>query len=360
MASPKRKVVMIEGDGIGPEVCEAVRTVLAATDAPIEWVMAEAGLGALERTGTPLPDATVALLKEHGVGIKGPTMTPTGEGHRSVNVRLREELGLFAGVRPVRTIEGVHHPLAGLDRKVDLVVIRENLEDLYVGFEHDGRDHPQHIAWGIPNDAKIALKVITPERTRNIVHFAFLYSRSHGRRKVTCVHKANILKQTDGMFLRIFREIAEMCPDIVADDFIVDAAAMRLVRNPEQFDVLVCPNLYGDILSDLCAALVGGLGVVPGANIGHKCALFEAVHGTAPDIAGQSKANPTALLLSACMMLDHLAETKVADRLERSIVEQIQFGASTPDIGGSSTTMQVAEAIAHQYRVLAEHEDRKE
>lgn len=376
---------MIEGDGIGPEVCEAVRTVIAATGAPIEWVIAEAGLGALEHHGDPLPNETLALLREHRVGIKGPTMTPTGEGHRSVNVRLREELGLFAGVRPVRTIAGVHHPLSALKRTVNLVVVRENLEDLYAGIEFTwGELSPStqteiNVRHAITEGGAIALKVITPERTKQICIFAFRYARQHGRKKVTCVHKANILKETDGLFLRIFQEVAGAYPDIEANDFLMDAAAMRLVRNPEQFDVLVCPNLYGDILSDLCAALVGGLGVVPGANIGADCALFEAVHGTAPDIAGQGKANPTALLLSAVMMLEHLYELDV--HAHPIVGDQVGYGsiakwlrsAIRHVVGGPyvtadiwrkgddpddvpASTMRMTQAITEHYRAVVDEE----
>ncbi|MDP3770667.1 MAG: isocitrate/isopropylmalate dehydrogenase family protein, partial [bacterium] len=316
MASPKRKVVMIEGDGIGPEICAAVRTVIAATGAPIEWVMADAGLGALERTGTPLPGATIALLMKNRVGIKGPTDTPSGGGHRSVNVGMRMTLDLYTCVRLVRSL-GAHHRLAGVYPNVDIVIVRENTEGLYAGLEARG-DSPageelrqllaRHFGREFGPGARFGIKFYTPEGTERIIRYAFEYARKHKRKKVTLLDKANIQKVTDGLWLEVFNRIKAEYPDIVADRRIIDAGSGRLVRAPEDFDVIVADSLYGDIVSDIAAELVGGLGLAPGANIGDEYALFEATHGTAPDIAGKDLANPTSLLLSACMMLDHLAE----------------------------------------------------
>lgn len=314
----KRKVVMIEGDGIGPEVCEAVRTVIAATGAPIEWVMAEAGLTCLQRHGTPLPESTLALMREHKIGIKGPTDTPKGEGHRSVNVGLRQELDLYACLRPIRTIPGVHHRFASVyPDGLDIVIVRENTEGLYSGIEAMAGSAEaealiafvrERMGRTIPPGSAITLKTISPQASDRIVRFAFEYALRKRRKKVSCFAKANIQKATEGLFLSRFQEIAREFPSIASEDRNIDAGLMWALLAAERFDVIVMENAHGDLSSDAIAALIGGIGMAPGANIGDGIALFEAVHGTAPDIAGQNKANPTALLLSAVMMLEHLAK----------------------------------------------------
>jgi len=327
----KKTIVLIRGDGIGPEVSDAVVSILEKSGAPLAYEEAVVGREAERREGEPLPGRVLEAIRRHRVALKGPVGTPIGTGFASVNVRLRQELELYANLRPVKNLPSI----ASRFENVDLVVIRENTEDLYSGLEHT-------VVPGVVE----SLKIITETASTRIARYAFEYARRHGRRRVTAVHKANIMKLSDGLFLDCFRRVADSYPDIVADDRIVDAACMRLVLNPETFDVLLSENLYGDIVSDLVAGLVGGLGLVPGANLGHEAAIFEAVHGTAPDIAGQDRANPTALLLSAILMLRHLDLEEHADRIERSLYATLASGIRTPDIGGSAGTRAFAEAVA--------------
>lgn len=331
-------VVLIPGDGIGPEITTAMRRVVDASGAQIVWHVAEAGAAQIERVGTPLPPETLELVRELGVAIKGPVTTPVGTGFRSVNVALRQAFDLYACVRPCRSLPGDGSRF----RDVDLVIVRENTEDLYAGIEF-APDAPEVAELARLVEASgqrpfrtgsaISVKPISEEGSRRIVTYAFEYARAHGRRKVTAVHKANIMKATDGLFLRVAREVAALYPDIALEDKIVDACCMGLVQDPTRFDVLVLPNLYGDIVSDLCAGLVGGLGMAPGANIGADCAVFEATHGSAPDIAGRDLANPTAEILSAAMMLDHLGETEAAARVRAAVTATLAEGTSvTADV----------------------------
>ncbi|HET8765414.1 MAG TPA: isocitrate/isopropylmalate dehydrogenase family protein, partial [Rhodanobacter sp.] len=301
-------VTLMPGDGIGPEVVEATRRVLEATGIKFEWDYQDLGLSAQEKHGTPLPDATIASVRRTKLGLKGPTTTPIGTGTRSVNVGLRQALNLYANLRPAKTYPGVRAPFDN----VDLIVVRENLEDLYAGVEFDtGTDEARMVidainsqsAKKVAADAAISIKMITPEGSRRIVKFAFDYARQNKRHLVTAVHKANIMKYTDGLFLHVAQEVAQEYPDIEFNDRIVDNMCMQLVQKPDLYDVLVLPNLYGDIVSDLCSGMIGGLGVAPGANIGTEAALFEPTHGSAPKYAGLNKVNPTALLLSGVMML---------------------------------------------------------
>jgi isocitrate dehydrogenase (NAD+) len=326
-------VTLIRGDGIGPEIADAVSTILEAARAPITFEEAVVGREAEKTEGDPLPERVLAALRKSKVGLKGPVGTPIGKGFASVNVRLRKALDLYANLRPVKNVPGV----ASRFQNVDLVVIRENTEDLYSGLEHT-------VVPGVVE----SLKIITEAASTRIARYAFEYARRHGRKRVTAIHKANIMKLSDGLFLDCFRRVAEQYPDILADDRIVDAACMRLVMSPEMFDMLLLENLYGDIVSDLAAGLVGGLGVVPGANLGPEVAVFEAVHGNAPDIAGKNIANPTALLLSTVLMLRHLALDAVADRVEKALLDTIASGIKTPDVGGSAGTKQFAAAIAER------------
>jgi isocitrate dehydrogenase (NAD+) len=299
------RVTLIPGDGIGPEVASAARRVLEATGIEFEWDIQEAGAGVMDKYGTPLPDAVLDSIRANKVALKGPITTPVGSGFRSVNVALRKALDLFANLRPIKTIPGTPVCHQGLD----LVVVRENTEGLYAGIEHDV----------IPDVAAESIRIITRRASERIVRFALDYTRSHARRKVTAVHKANILKFTDGLFLRVAREVAEQYPDIEFEDRIVDAMCMFLVQRPQNFDVLVMPNLYGDIVSDLCSGLVGGLGVAPGANIGDDIAVFEPVHGSAPQYAGKNKLNPTAMILTGALMLRHLDQVAAAERVEAAV-----------------------------------------
>ena len=331
--SPTRTVTIIRGDGIGPEVADAVVSILEAARAPLTFEEVVVGREAEKRDGDPLPLSALDAIRKTGLALKAPVGTPVGKGFQSVNVRLRQTFELYANLRPVRNVPSVESRFQG----VDLVIVRENTEDLYSGLEHI-------VVPGVVE----SLKIITEAASTRIARFAFEYARAHGRRRVTAVHKANIMKLSDGLFLDCFRRVAENYPDIVADDRIVDAACMRLVMNPESFDVLLLENLYGDIVSDLAAGLVGGLGVVPGANLGTDVAVFEAVHGTAPDIAGQDRANPTALLLSAILMLRHLELPDVADRIERALLATLADGVKTPDLGGTAGTRQFARAIAER------------
>jgi isocitrate dehydrogenase (NAD+) len=328
-------VTLIPGDGIGPEITAAVVSILEAVQAPLSFQEETVGRQAEEREGDPLPQRVLDSVRRNGVALKGPVGTPIGKGFASVNVRLRKALDLYANLRPVRNVPTVESRF----HNVDIVVVRENTEDLYSGLEHT-------VVPGVVE----SLKIITEAASTRIARYAFDYARRHGRRLVTAVHKANIMKLSDGLFLECFRRVAEDYPDIQADDRIVDAACMRLVMNPEVFDVLLLENLYGDIVSDLAAGLVGGLGVVPGANLGPNAAIFEAVHGTAPDIAGQDRANPTALLLSAILMLRHLDLAGQAERVEKALLATLAAGVRTPDIGGSAGTKAFARAVAERAR----------
>lgn len=321
----KHSVVLIPGDGIGVETSAAMQQVVAASGVDIDWVVKQAGAGCIDEHGTPLPDETVQAIREYKTAIKGPVTTPVGTGFRSVNVALRKTLNLYVNLRPVMSIPGA----GGRYDDVDLVIVRENTEDLYAGieFEEGARDTEELIEFieahgkgTISKDSGISIKPISVGATRNIVEFAFEYAEANGRNKVTAVHKANIMKHSDGLFLREAREVARRYEGRMAfDDKIVDAFCMNMVMDPSQFDVIVFPNLYGDIASDLAAGLVGGLGLAPGANIGKECAVFEAVHGSAPDIAGKNLANPTAQILSAAMMLDHLGERDAASRIRDAV-----------------------------------------
>ena len=345
-------VTLIPGDGIGPEVAGATRLVLEATGVPIEWTLAEAGVVALERSGTTLPESTMDAIRACRVALKGPITTPVGTGFRSVNVALRQELDLFAAVRPARSLPGVPTRHAG----VDLVIIRENTEDLYQGIEFEcGSEQVAKLRTKlralagvhIREDAGVTVKPISVTGTRRIVYFAFDFARWNGRRVVTVGHKANIMRFSDGLFLETAREEAANHYDVEYREVQIDHLSMRLTREPQSLDVLLLPNLYGDILSDLGAGLVGGLGLVPGANLGWEFSVFEPVHGSAPDIAGRGLANPIAMILSGAMMLRHLGEPLAAARVERAVDRVLGAGrVRTPDLGGTATTMQVAEAIA--------------
>ncbi|HHV81270.1 TPA: isocitrate/isopropylmalate dehydrogenase family protein, partial [bacterium] len=329
----KYRISLIKGDGTGPEIIEATMLVLNNTGLDIEWEECVAGEEALEKFGTPIPAATIESIKRNKVALKGPITTPVGTGFRSVNVALRQELGLFANVRPVRSFEGAPSRF----NNIDLVVVRENTEDLYAGVEHY-----------VDEDKTCAesIRIITRKASERIVRFAFNYARENGRKKVTAVHKANIMKFTDGLFLDIAREVAGNFPDIEFDDRIVDNMAMQLVKNPENFDVIVTTNLFGDILSDLCAGLVGGLGLAPGANIGRDYALFEAVHGSAPKYKGQYKVNPTAVILASAMMLGYLGEKDWEKRIVDAVAETIKEGKYvTYDLGGSASTVEMGRRI---------------
>jgi isocitrate dehydrogenase (NAD+) len=326
------RVTLIPGDGIGPELAEATRRVLDASGVDFEWEVMEAGEAVLAREGTPLPQAVLDSIIRNKVAIKGPITTPVGVGFRSVNVALRQTLGLYANLRPVRSIPG----LVTRYEDVDLVIVRENTEDLYAGIEHM-----------VGPDAAESIKIITRAASERIARYAFEYAVANGRRKVTAVHKANIMKFSDGLFLESCRTIAAQYEGKIAfEDRIVDNMCMQLVQKPELYDVLVLPNLYGDIVSDLCAGLVGGLGVAPGANIGPDSAVFEAVHGSAPKYAGQNKANPTALMLSGVLLLCHIGEQAAAKRVEDAIRAVIAEGRTvTYDLGGSAGTSEFADAI---------------
>jgi len=327
-------LTLIPGDGIGPEVTEAVLRILTATGVSIEWDRQLAGVLAVERTGQPLPAELLASIRRTRVALKGPVTTPIGAGFTSVNVGLRKALDLYANLRPVWTLPNAPARFG----PVDLVIVRENTEDLYAGLEHE-------VVPGVVE----SLKIITERASTRIAQFAFAYARRHGRKKVTAIHKANIMKQSDGLFLDSVRAVAREYSDIVYDEKIVDAACMHLVLNPAQFDVLVMPNLYGDIVSDLCAGLVGGLGLVGAANLGSDIAVFEAVHGSAPDIAGKNLANPTALLLSAVMMLRHIDEGAAADHIMGALAKVFAAGQTlTRDLGGTASTFEFADAVCKE------------
>lgn len=347
------RITLIPGDGIGPEVADAAQRVIAAAGVAVSWDVQEAGAGVMERDGTPLPDRVLESIRESRIALKGPITTPVGTGFRSVNVALRQELDLFAAVRPSRHLKGIptRHP------GVDLVVIRENTEDLYRGIEFE-RGTPQTerlreelralAGYELADDAGVTVKPISVGGTRRIVRFALEYARRHRRKKVTVGHKANIMKFSDGVFLSTALELDRTdYPEIALEAMQVDELAMWLAWEPEEVDVLLLPNLYGDILSDLCAGLVGGLGLAPGANLGWEYAMFEPVHGSAPNIAGKGVANPVAMILTSALMLRHLAEEAAADRIEAAVAATVEEGrVLTPDMGGTATTREVAETIA--------------
>ena len=334
----KHTITLIPGDGIGPEVSGAVVKILESAGLDVEWESHLAGVLALERHGSTLPTELLDSIMRNKVALKGPVTTPVGGGFTSVNVGLRKALELFANLRPVWNIPSVPSRYTG----VDVVIVRENTEDLYSGLEHE-------VVPGVVE----SLKIITEEASTRVARFAFEYARKHGRKRVTAVHKANIMKMGDGLFLRCVQDVAKGYPEIVCDERIVDAACMHLVMNPSQFDILLMPNLYGDIVSDLCAGLVGGLGVVPAANLGVEIGVFEAVHGSAPDIAGKSLANPTALLLSAVLMLRHIGESAIADRVVNALNSVLAQGrVKTRDLGGTASTIEFTDAICRTMQEL--------
>ena len=323
-------VTLIPGDGIGPEVTKAMVKVVEATGINIKWEEVKAGTEVIEKYNTPIPDYVIDSIKKNKVAIKGPITTPIGKGFKSVNVTLRQNLDLYVNLRPIKSFKGIKSRY----EDVDLIIVRENTEDLYAGIEHKIGDYGAE-----------SIKLITKPACERICEFAFKYAKDNNRQKVTGVHKANIMKLSDGLFLNTFREVGQKY-DIKFDDLIVDAAAMNLVLNPENYDVMVMPNLYGDILSDLCSGLVGGLGIIPGANIGKDYAVFEAVHGSAPQIAGQNIANPTALIQSAIMMLKHLKEYDAAKKIENALEKVFLKGEKlTVDLGGNATTEEFTEEI---------------
>lgn len=332
----KHKITLIPGDGIGPEVISATIRTIEAAGAEIEWEIKIGGAQALEKFGSTLPKSLIESIKKNKVALKGPMTTPIGKGFTSVNVGLRKALDLYANVRPIKALPNVpcRYP------ELNLVVIRENTEDLYSGLEHV-------VVPGVVE----SIKVITEKASTRIAKHAFEFAKSEGRKKVTAMHKANIMKLSDGLFLECFYDVAKDFPDIEADDKIIDNACMQLVMSPSQFDIIVMENLYGDIVSDLCAGLIGGLGLAPGANIGEKTAIFEAIHGSAPDIAGLGIANPTATMISAVMMLRHIGELDAAVRMENAMMEVFQEGkVRTKDLGGEATTDTFANAVAEKMR----------
>ena len=357
-------VTLIPGDGIGPEITEATKRVLEATGVAFRWDLAYAGADVQDEFGTPLPDYVLDSIRKNKVALKGPVTTPIGSGFRSVNVALRKGLDLYACLRPCKTYPGA----PTLYKDVDIVVVRENTEDLYSGIEfEEGTSEAVRLielitetkGEAVRTDSGFSIKLISETCSRRIVRFAFDYVRAHQRKKVTAVHKANIMKFSDGLFLAIAREVAKEYPDIEFEDRLVDNMTMQLVKRPQQFDVIVAPNLYGDIISDLCAGLVGGLGLAPGANLGDDIAVFEPTHGSAPKYAGQNKVNPMAVMLSGVMMLRHLGETKAADRLEKAIAEVIAEGKSVtydmkPNIANAQVvgTSQVADAVIEKLEEL--------
>ena len=326
-------ITLIPGDGIGPEVTKAVTRILEAAGVQIQWDRQDAGVLALAQHGTPLPDSLLDSVKRNRVALKGPVTTPVGEGFTSVNVGLRKALDLYANLRPVKNLPHVRTRF----EHVDLIIVRENTEDLYSGIEHE-------VVPGVVE----SLKIITESASRRIAKFAFDYAKSHARTRVTAIHKANIMKMADGLFIRTAEQVAAAYPGIAYDTQIIDAACMNLVMKPERFDVLLLPNLYGDIVSDLCAGLVGGLGTVPAANLGEDFAVFEAVHGSAPDIAGKNIANPTALLRSAMLMLEHIGEGSAERRIERALFKVLSTPErATRDLGGTASTTEFTDAIVH-------------
>jgi isocitrate dehydrogenase (NAD+) len=351
------RVTLIPGDGTGPELTEATRRVLEATGVDFDWDVRQAGVEVMEEAGTPLPDETLASVKANGVALKGPITTPIGTGFRSVNVALRHELELYACLRPCKSYRGVRSRY----EDVDVVIVRENTEDLYAGIEYEAGTEPAERVIAMLNGLQtkqiaagsgISVKPMSAAASERIVRFAFEYARANGRREVAGVTKANIMKFTDGLFLSVFREVAADYPDVASREVLVDALTMQLVQRPEEFDVLVLPNLYGDIVSDLTAGLVGGLGVAPGANIGEQAAVFEATHGSAPKYKGQNRVNPTAMILSGKLMLEHLGERDAAVRLESAVAGVIADGdrvtydlKSTRDDPSAVGTAEYADAI---------------
>ena len=355
-------ITLIPGDGVGPEITEATRRVLEATGVKFNWELAYAGAEVMEKQGTPLPDSVLASIKKNKVALKGPVTTPVGTGFRSVNVALRKSLDLYACVRPCKTYPGVPSPY----KDVDIVIIRENTEDLYAGveFEKGTAEAKELIDFinsrkgnVIKNDSGLSIKMITESGTRRIVKYAFEYAQKYKRKKVTATHKANIMKYSDGLFLAVAREVAQKYPDIEFQDALIDNLCMQLVRRPQEYDVIVAPNLYGDIISDLCAGLVGGLGLAPGANIGEGIALFEPTHGSAPKYTGQNRVNPMAMMFSGVMMLRYIGEVKAADRLEKAIATVIAEGKSVTydmksrrDDPSAVGTKQVANAVIEKLK----------
>lgn len=330
------KVTLIPGDGIGPEVIGAARKIIDASGANIEWDVVKAGEEVIEEFGTPLPEYVLESIKRNKVALKGPVTTPVGKGFKSVNVTLRQTLNLYSNIRPIKTYAGIKSRY----ENVDLVIFRENTEDLYAGIEHM-----------VSDEIAESIKIISKKASDRIVRAAFEYARKNNRKKVSAVHKANIMKLSDGLFLKCARNIAKEYSDIEFEDVIVDAMSMKLVLDPEKYDVLVMPNLYGDILSDMAAGLVGGLGMVPGANIGESGAVFEPAHGSAPDIAGMNKSNPIAAVLSGIMMLKHIEEFDAAAKIEKAIEKVIRDGKHvTPDLGGNAGTSEFTEAIIKEMK----------
>lgn len=332
----KHNITLIPGDGIGPEIISETVRIIESTGVDIEWETFIIGAQALEKFGTTIPEPTIASIRKNKVALKGPLTTPVGKGFTSVNVGLRKALDLYANIRPVRALPNVpcRYP------ELDLIIVRENTEDLYAGLEHV-------VVPGVVE----SIKIITEKASTRIAKYAFEYAKSHGRKKVTAIHKANIMKLSDGLFLECFYNVAKDFPEIEADDKIVDNACMQLVMRPEQFDVMVLENLYGDIVSDLCAGLIGGLGLAPGSNIGEQGAVFEAVHGSAPDIAGQGIANPTAILMSGIMMLHHIGESAAAKKIENAMNEVYTEGnIRTKDLGGTAKSADFANAIIEKIR----------
>lgn len=326
-----REITLIKGDGIGPEISNSVIEIFKALNAPIEWDIQEAGADVLEKEGTVLPQKVLESIKKNKVALKAPVTTPIGHGFKSVNVTLRKELDLYASLRPAYNIPGIKTRF----ENVDLITVRENTEDLYAGIERK-----------IDDNTMESIKLITRDASMRIAEFAFDYARKNNRKMVSAISKANICKLTDGLFLECAREVSKKYPDIQYNEVLVDNLCMQLVQNPTKYDVLLLPNLYGDIVSDLAAGLIGGLGVAQGANIGKDCAVFEAVHGSAPDIKGQNKANPTALLLSAVMMLEYIEEKELAQKLQNAIFAVLEEGKTlTADLGGNATTTEYTQAI---------------
>lgn len=324
------EITLINGDGIGPEISDAVVKILAVSGVKINWDVQTAGADVIEKEGTPLPDRVLKSIRKNKVALKAPVTTPIGKGFRSVNVQLRKELDLYANLRPCKNLPNVKTRFDN----VDIVVVRENTEDLYAGIERQ-----------VDVDTAESIKIITRKASTRIAKFAFDYAVKNNRKEVCVVTKANIMKLSDGLFLECFRKVAKDYPQIKTREILVDNLCMQLVQNPEQFDVLVLPNLYGDIVSDLCAGLIGGLGVAQGANIGYDCAVFEPVHGSAPDIKGQNKANPTALLLSAIEMLRYIGETLYAEKIEKALFKTLKEGDCTVDLGGTLSTTDFADAV---------------
>lgn len=325
-----KTITLINGDGIGPEICDAVVKIIDASGLKINWDVQTAGADVIEKEGVPLPQRVLESVKKNKVALKAPVTTPIGKGFRSVNVQLRKELDLYANLRPCKNLPNVKTRFSD----VDIVVVRENTEDLYAGIERQ-----------VDSDTAESIKIITRKASERIAKFAFDYALKNGRKEVCCVTKANIMKLSDGLFLECFRKVGEAYPQITKREILVDNLCMQLVQNPSQFNVLVLPNLYGDIVSDLCAGLIGGLGVAQGANIGVDCAVFEPVHGSAPDIKGQNKANPTALLLSAIEMLKYIGENSYAEKIEAALFKTLKSGICTADLGGMASTTDFANAV---------------